>query len=128
MLRRHRFLAGFTLIELVVVMAIVGLLLGIAAPRYFRSLEKSRETVLQQNLSLTREALDRYYGDHGEYPSSLETLVSDRYLRRLPLDPITRRSDTWTTVSSGDPEKGGISDIRSGAAGKARDGTPYSAW
>lgn len=120
--------AGFTLIELLVVMAIVGLLLSIAAPRYYGSLERSRENVLRQNLALTREALDKYYGDNGEYPDSLDVLVSKKYLRRPPLDPITRRSDSWITVAPDDPEKSGVADIRSGAPGKARDGTLFGSW
>lgn len=117
--------AAFTLIELIVVMLVVSLLLTLAAPRYFVSLERSRDTALQQTLSVTREALDKYYGDHGRYPDTLETLVSARYLRSLPLDPVTGSSATWTVVPPPDPEKGRVYDLRSGAEGVSRSGKPY---
>ena len=119
---------GFTLIELLVVMAIIATLLTIAVPRYFHSMEKSREAVLRQNLALTREALDKYYGDNGKYPDSLEDLTSKKYLRSLPFDPITGYATTWLIVHPDVPEKGGVFDIRSGAPGKARDGSEYKDW
>jgi general secretion pathway protein G len=120
--------SGFTLIELVVVMAVIALLLSIAAPRYYSSVEKSREAVLRENLALTRQALDKYYGDNGLYPETLDQLVSKKYLRGLPLDPVTGSSATWLIVAPDVAEKGGVFDIRSGAAGKARDGTEYREW
>ncbi|MFZ2161170.1 MAG: prepilin-type N-terminal cleavage/methylation domain-containing protein [Sideroxyarcus sp.] len=120
--------SGFTLIELVVVMAIVAMLLAIVAPRYFHSVENSREAVLRRNLELTREALDKYYGDNNRYPDSLADLVSKRYLRSLPADPITESSTMWIIVPPDTPEKGGVFDIRSGAPGKARDGSPFMDW
>ena len=119
---------GFTLVELLVVMALIALLLTIATPRYFGSLEKSKETVLRQNLALTRESLDKYYGDTGKYPDSLEVLVSKKYLRKLPIDPITESSTTWIIVAPEDIEKGGVFDIKSGAVGKAADGTSFVDW
>lgn len=119
---------GFTLIELVVVMAIIATLLTIAVPRYFSSVEKSREAVLRQNLALTREALDKYYGDNGKYPDTLEDLTRRRYLRSLPMDPITGFATTWLIVPPDMPEKGGVFDIRSGAQGNARDGSEYKDW
>lgn len=119
---------GFTLIELLVVMAIIATLLTIAVPRYFHSVEKSREAVLRQNLTLTREALDKYYGDNGKYPDSLEDLTGKKYLRSLPLDPITGYATTWLIVPPDVPEKGGVFDIKSGAPGKARDGSEYKDW
>ena len=119
---------GFTLIELLVVMVIIVLLLSLAAPYYFHSLEKSREAVLRENLALTRQALDKYYGDNGNYPDALDTLVSKKYLRSLPFDPITDSSMTWTVVPSDVPEKVGVFDVRSGAAGKALDGSEYKNW
>lgn len=119
---------GFTLIELVVVMAIIATLLTIAVPRYFHSVEKSREAVLRQNLALTREALDKYYGDNGKYPDSLEDLTSKKYLRSLPLDPITGYATSWLIVPPDVPEKGGVFDIKSGAPGKSRDGSEYKDW
>lgn len=119
---------GFTLIELVVVMAIIATLLTIAAPRYFHSVEKSREAVLRQNLALAREALDKYYGDNGKYPDSLEDLASKKYLRSIPLDPFTGYATTWLIVPPDTAEKGRIFDIKSGAPGKARDGSEYKDW
>lgn len=119
---------GFTLIELLVVMAIIALLLSMAAPRYFHSVEKSKEAMLRQNLTLTRQALDKYYGDNGKYPEALDTLVSKKYLRSLPLDPITDSSTSWIVVPPDVPEKGGVFDLRSGATGQARDGTEYKDW
>ena len=120
--------AGFTLIELLVVFAIIALLVSIVAPRYFNSVEKSKETVLKQDLSTMRDALDKYYGDTGKYPDALEDLVSKKYLRKLPVDPMTESAETWAIVSPEDTEKGGVFDIHSGAPGNARDGTPYSSW
>ena len=116
---------GFTLIELLVVMVIVSLLLTIAIPRYFGSLQKTKETVLRQTLAVTRDALDKYYGDNGKYPDSLEMLVSKRYLRALPLDPITESNSTWTVVAPEDPSKGAVYDLHSGAEGVARDGKSF---
>ena len=127
-MRRPKTPAGFTLIELVVVLAIVALLLTIAAPRYFHSVDRSKETVLRSNLAMTREALDKYYGDHGKYPDQLAVLVSARYLRSLPLDPITESTASWTIVAPDTPEKGGILNIHSSAEGNGADGTPYSEW
>ena len=120
--------AGFTLIELIVVMAIVALLVSIAVPRYFGSLQKSRETVLLQTLAVTRDALDKFYGDTGKYPESLDILISKRYLRALPVDPITGSAVTWTIVPPDDPQKGGVYDLHSGAEGNGLDGRPYRDW
>ena len=119
---------AFTLVELLVVMAVIALLLSIAVPRYLHSVEKSKEAVLRENLSLTRQALDKYYGDNGKYPDDLEALVSKKYLRSVPLDPKTESSKTWVIVPPDTPEKGGVFDIRSGAAGTARDGTEFKDW
>ena len=104
--RRQPRSSGFTLIELVIVLAIVALLLTIAAPRYFHSVDRSKETVLKANLSMTRDALDKYFGDNGKYPEKLDTLVEKKYLRGLPLDPITESSATWTVVPPDTPENG----------------------
>ena len=120
--------SGFTLIELMVVLAVIATLLAIAVPRYFASLEKSREAVLHQDLSLLRETLDKYYGDKGKYPDSLDELVSNRYLRSVPVDPITDSNATWVSIPPDSPEKGGVYDVRSGAEGVARDGTEYRSW
>jgi general secretion pathway protein G len=119
---------GFTLIELLVVMTVIGLLLTLAVPRYMSSVERSREAVLRENLALTRQALDRYYGDTGRYPDNLEALVSGKYLRSLPVDPVTGSSATWVVVPPDVPEKGGVYDVKSGASGNALDGTAYQDW
>ena len=127
-LRLHRPESAFTLIELVIVLAIVALLLTLAAPRYFHSIDKSKETVLKANLAMTREAIDKYYGDNGKYPEQLDTLVTAKYLRSLPLDPIAESSTAWTIVPPDNPEKGGVLDIHSSVEGKSSDGTPYNEW
>jgi general secretion pathway protein G len=119
---------GFTLIELLVVMVIVSLLITIAAPRYFGSLQKSKETALRQTLAVTRDALDKYYGDNGKYPDSLDDLIAKRYLRSLPVDPVTGSTSSWTMVAPEDPEKGRVYDIHSGADGAGRDGKLFRDW
>src|SRR3990167_5200458 len=103
---------GFTLIELLVVMAIIATLLTIAVPRYFHSVEKSREAVLRQDLSTMRDAIDKYYGDNGQYPDTLDALVAKKYLRAIPLDPITETVSTWVSVPSQDADKGGVFDVK----------------
>ena len=119
---------GFTLIELLIVMAIIGTLLSIAVPRYFHSLQHSRETVLKQDLSILREAIDKYYADLNQYPEKLPDLVDKHYVRAVPVDPFTRLADTWTVVASDDPDHPGIRDIQSGAPDIASNGTPVAAW
>lgn len=120
---RHRL--GFTLIELLVVLAIVSLLLTLVAPRYFRSLDMSKETILQENLHRVRETVDKFYGDHGRYPESLEELVERQYLRAMPFDPITDSAATWIIVAPRSNAKGKVFDIQSGAPGKASDGRAF---
>jgi prepilin-type N-terminal cleavage/methylation domain-containing protein len=119
---------GFTLIELLIVMAIIGTLLSIAVPRYFRSLQHARETVLKQDLSILREAIDKYYADLNQYPEKLPDLVDKHYVRAVPVDPFTRLADTWTVVASDDPDHPGIRDIQSGAPDIALNGTPVASW
>jgi general secretion pathway protein G len=118
---------GFTLIELLVVMAAIGLLLSIAAPRYIEHVDRAREVVLRHNLASLREAIDKFHADRARYPSDLQELVRQRYLRGVPLDPLTERSDTWVLVQSQNPP-GGVFEVRSGAQGRGRDGTPYGQW
>lgn len=119
---------GFTLIELLVVMAIIATLLTIAVPRYFTSVEKSKEAVLRTDLNVMREAIDKFYGDKGKYPDTLDELVSKRYLRALPRDPITDSRETWIIVPPEDPARGGVYDVKSGAPGVSIDGQPYAEW
>jgi general secretion pathway protein G len=110
-----------------VVMAMVALLLSIALPRYFSGLERAKETVLKQDLQTMRAAIDDYYADKGKYPYSLETLVEHKYLRFIPIDPLTEQSDTWLEVPVPD-NRAGIYDIQSGAEGLASDGSAFSDW
>ena len=119
---------GFTLIELLVVLAIVGLLLSIAVPRYYGSLDKAKEAALKENLFQMRDAISKYQADKGKFPESLESMVMDKYLRRVPLDPITDSATTWIVVPPSDPQKGGVYDVKSGAPGKAIDGSEFSTW
>lgn len=116
---------GFTLVELLVVLAIISLLLTVALPRYFSSVDKSREIALRENLQVLRSGIDKYYADKGEYPATLADLVNHHYFRKIPLDPVTESAATWQLLPSTDAEKPGVADIRSGAKGKTRDGTPY---
>jgi len=119
---------GFTLIELLVVLAIVALLLTLAVPRYFPSVDSAKEAVLRENLRNTRDVIDQFYSDRGRYPDSLEQLVEKRYLRSLPVDPITDSTDTWIVVPPEDASKGNVYGIRSGAPGADKHGRPYSEW
>jgi general secretion pathway protein G len=119
---------GFTLIELLVVMSIIALLASLAVPRYFGSVDKSKNVMLKENLALMRDALDKYYGDNDKYPDTLDDLVSRKYLRNIPRDPLTESTTTWIVVAPQDQNKGGVYDVHSGAEGNAPDGTPYKEW
>jgi general secretion pathway protein G len=119
---------GFTLIELLVVMAIIATLLTLAVPRYFHSTDRAKEAVLKQNLAQMRESIDKYYGDRGRYPDSLDDLVSRKYLRKIPPDPITDSALTWVPVPPDLAGSGGVFDVRSGAPGPALDGSGYDKW
>jgi len=119
---------GFTLIELMVVLAIIATLLSLIAPRYFHSVDKSKEAALKADLNGMRDAIDKYYGDHAKYPDTLEELVIKRYLRSIPPDPLTGSNQTWITMPPDDNGKGVVYDVRSGAKGVAADGTPYENW
>jgi type II secretion system protein G len=124
---RHR---GFTLIELIVVMAIVALLVSIAAPRYLQSLDRARETSLRSSLAVVRQAIDQFAADRGRYPDSLPELVDARYLRQLPEDPLTGQRDSWVLLAP-PPDSavsGEVWDLRSGAAGRSLDGVIYADW
>lgn len=119
---------GFTLIELLVAMTIIALLLSIVAPRYFNSISKAEEAVLKQDLASMRDALDKYHADTGQYPDKLEDLINKKYLRKLPVDPITQSNSSWVLIPPSNPEKGAIYDIKSGAPGNAKDGSRYAEW
>jgi general secretion pathway protein G len=124
-MRRNR---GFTLIELLVVLGIVALLLTLAVPRFFPSVDKTKETILAENLRTTRAVIDQFYADTGRYPESLEQMVEKKYLPRLPFDPVADSNATWVIVPPEDPARGNVYDIHSGAEGKGRNGKPYSEW
>lgn len=119
---------GFTLIELLVVMSILALLLTIALPRYFGSLDRAKVATLKENLLIIRGSLEKFNGDKGRYPQSLQELVEQQYLRDVPMDPVTERRDSWVLVPSaaspGVPT--GVFDVHSGAPGATRDGVAYA--
>jgi len=128
--RRER---GFTLIELVIVMTIISLLAAIAVPMYVQSVRNAREAVLKEDLRTLRSAIDSYTVDKQKAPQSLEDLVQAGYLKSMPVDPFTHRSDTWVpaqddTLASLDQTEAGINDVHSGAPGGAADGSSYASW
>jgi len=132
MFRRRK---GFTLIEMIIVFALIGILVGLALPQYQNSLKKARENVLKETLFTLRDQIQKYYSDKAKYPASLQALVDDKYLRSIPLDPVTRTADTWIEVREElEPDEIelvrelGITDVRSGAPGNALDGTAFSTW
>lgn len=122
------FIRGFTLVELMVVLAILALLLTLAVPRYFAGIERAKEATLKQDLNAIREGIDKFYADNGVYPKSLEDLVERKYIRKLPVDPITESSETWLITSPEPPLAGDVYDIHSGALGAAKDGSKYADW
>jgi len=119
---------GFTVIELLVVLACIALLLGIAAPRYLQHLDRAREVALKEDLHQLRDAIDKFRGDQGRYPAALAELVAKRYLRAVPEDPLTQRTDTWVLAAPAEQGAAGVFDVHSGAAGRAQDGTTYAQW
>lgn len=122
-MRRHR---GFTLVELLVVLTIIATLLSIAVPRYSGSVDRAKEATLRENLATMRDAIDKYHADRNVYPGTLEELAAQKYLRKVPLDPVTDSTTSWILVPA---ESGsGIMDVKSGAQGEARDGSQYRAW
>lgn len=126
-MRRFAVKRGFTLIELLVVLAIIGALLTLAVPRYFQHIERSKEAVLRENLATVRDAIDQYHADTGTWPPTLESLAEKRYLRAVPTDPITERTDTWQTVPPPEGEAA-VYDLRSGAEGTGLNGEAYADW
>jgi general secretion pathway protein G len=136
--RNNRYARGFTLIELMIVMTIIGILASIAAPNYQRSVIKAREAVLLESLYQMRRGIDAFFVDKGKYPESLDELVAGKYLRGLPVDPFTNASDTWelvqpTPVIGSDGEaaevaEGGVEDVHSGSDLVGLNGTPYREW
>ena len=130
---RHRWQRGFTLIELMVVMAIISVLLAIALPIYSKSITRAKESVLKHNLFSMRQAIDEYTIDKQKAPETLQALVTDGYLRQLPQDPITNSDQTWRVIMEDTPVGGstaspGVFDVKSGSDKTALDGTLYSDW
>ena len=130
---KRRIQRGFTLVELLVVLSLIALLAAMAMVQYRNAIRRSEESVLKTNLFRMRDAIDQYYADKGKYPSSLDTLVSDGYMRSIPEDPLTKSKDSWVTVpAEPDPNnpsaEPGVYNIKSGATGTALDGSSYSDW
>jgi general secretion pathway protein G len=125
--------AGFTLVELLVVLAIISILASMAVVQYRNSIQLANEAVLNTNLVRMRDAIDQYYADKGKYPASLDVLVTDHYMRKIPEDPFTKSSSTWQTIpAEPDPAnpsaEPGIYDVKSGAQGQSLDGRNFSDW
>jgi general secretion pathway protein G len=135
---RRRRAAGFTLLELIIVVAVIGILATIAMPRLLEAPDRAKEAVLKTDLRTFRSVIDQYHADRGKYPASLEVLVEEGYLRQIPVDPVTRSADTWVPIFEelapeeelpgidGELAGPGIVDVRSGATGTGRDGREYS--
>lgn len=120
---------GFTLIELLVVLTIMATLLSIVAPRYLDSVDRAKEAALKTNLRMLRESIDKYKADTGQYPENLNALVEKRYLRSVPMDPVTDRSDSWKLIPPPSATAAsGVYDVRSTAPGQARDGSTFVNW
>lgn len=128
MLNGKRFLRGFTMIELIVALAIVGVILTLAAPKYFGNVDKSKEAVLREDLYVMRDALDKFFADKQKYPDVLDDLVTEKYLKSIPIDPFTLSAKSWITVPPEEASLGGVYNIKSSAPNKARDGTWYKDW
>jgi general secretion pathway protein G len=125
--------AGFTLVELLIVISLISILAAMGLVQYRNSVTSTKESVLRTDLFRMRDAIDQYYADKGKYPSALDSLVSEGYMRKIPEDPITKSSDSWTTVpAEPDPNnpsaEPGVYDVKSGAQGTALDGSSYTEW
>jgi general secretion pathway protein G len=125
--------SGFTLMEIMIVMALIATLAGVGLSMYGNSVTRAKEATLKEDLFRMRDAIDQYYADKNKYPPTLEALVADKYLRGIPVDPFTLRMDTWQTTMS-ELEAGtvttepGIYDVKSGSEQSGLDGTPYANW
>lgn len=119
---------GFTLLELMIVMAIIGILATLAEPSFHTATVKAREAALKKDLFIFRDAIDQYYADQGTYPPSLKDLVERKYLRAMPVDPFTKSADGWVEVMVEEEGEAGVFDVHSGSDLVALDGTAYNVW
>ncbi|MCB5188730.1 type II secretion system GspH family protein [Methylobacillus caricis] len=120
--------SGFTLVELLVVLAILMLLLTVAAPRYFNGVDRAKEAALKQTLYVVRDAIDKFHSDNARYPDSLEELAERKYIRTIPVDPLTESAESWIVVPPDEELPGNLYDLHSGAEGTAADGSQYGEW
>lgn len=134
-MKRDGRMKGFTLIEIIIVFSLIGILVGMGLPQYQSAAKRAREAVLKEDLFQMRKLIDQYCQDKAKYPASLQTLVDEKYLRAIPVDPITKSASTWVEIRETPPmdeyvmpENLGIVDVKSGAEIKAQDGTLYSTW
>jgi len=128
---RNRAQRGFTLLELLIVVALIGILTTLIVPQFRKTPQKAKEAVLKEDLYVLRDVIDQYFADKGKYPDSLQALVDDGYLRKIPRDPITESAESWqieTVPAEEGEESGGVYDVHSGAPGAGLDGTSYSDW
>lgn len=119
---------GFTVIELIVVLAAISLLLSVVAPRYAQHLDRARDTALRHNLWQLRDAIDKFHADQSRYPAGVDELVARKYLRVVPVDPVTQRADSWKWRAPAEESGAGVAEVRSGAPGVAMDGSSYASW
>jgi general secretion pathway protein G len=119
---------GFSLIELIVALAILATILSMAVPRYFSNIETAQENVLREDLYIMRSAIDHYFSDQSVYPNELADLVTKNYLRAVPTDPFTQSSNSWVIVAPSNPSLGAVYDIHSGSANMAKNGTWLASW
>lgn len=124
---RLRARAGYTLIELMIVLTIIGILVSIAQPNFQKAVIRAREASLRRTLFVLRDVIDQYYADHGKYPDSLQNLVEEHYIRAVPKDPFTNSNTTWVIVPP-EGEEGQVYDVHSGSDLVGLDGVPYNEW
>ena len=119
---------GFTLVEMLIVISILGILASIAMPSLQRTVIRAKEASLKRTLFIFRDVVDQYYADHGKYPDALDSLVDDKYIRKVPTDPFTDSSGTWVVLPPPGEEEGGVYDVHSGSDRISLGGEPYNEW